>query len=473
MPSILPKRFLRPLLILAAAVWFWLPLYGGAAAATADPSPVPAEGTRVLLLYDSLAIGTRREDETAAAARFLQTLGAKVTVESMSAYRSGALANYERLVVLTIDPALESAAPPELQRELESFPGSVLQLGGVALPAAAGDQPLRRYGPAPQGGAEGRLATARLLREWMGLPGHGQLYALIRGFTPYSDYSLLRSLADELYEGGIPFLVAARPVLDNLQFPAAKRYAETLRYIQGKQGSVLLEAPAVFPVISAGIDPLKLQTGAFLDMLMTEGVAPLGIAAEQYWTFDRHYSREGMGFFDSAVVYADKTESPVYREKSSVSAYFPSTLYSISPDFPREWEMLRVSTSSYPVDTAVTLDFPESKKDLEALVKTLKAYPAVFADYRDREHTTRTAAHTASALSGKVRIDGVLLASEARETGDGPDDDFTYIEREKASFTGFFQAQNQIFLAVVVGALAVFTLFIAAGRRLYRRKFLK
>ncbi|MNC64876.1 hypothetical protein D3C75_1151110 [compost metagenome] len=72
-----------------------------------------------------------------------------------------------------------------------------------------------------------------------------------------------------------------------------------------------------------------------------------------------------------------------------------------------------------------------------------------------------------------MRIDGVLLASEARETGDGPDEDFTYIEREKASFTGFFQAQNQIFLAVVVGALAVFTLFIAAGRRLYRRKFLK
>ncbi len=472
MPSTVPKRFLRPLLILAAAVWFWPP-YGATAAAVAGSSPVPAEGTQILLLYDSLAIGTGREDETAAVARFLQTLGAKVTVESMSAYRSGALVNYERLVMLNLDPAIASAAPLELRRGLESFPGSVLQLGGGASSAAAVDQPVRRYGPAPQGGAEGRLATARLLREWMGLPGHGQLYALIRGFTPFSDYSLLRSLADELYEGGIPFLMGARPVLDNLQFPAAKRYAEALRYIQDKQGSVLLEAPAVFPVISAGIDPLKLQTGAFLDMLMTEGVAPLGIAAEQYWTFDRHYSREGMGFFDSAVVYADKTESPVYREKSTVSAYFPSTLYSISPDFPGEWEMLRVSTSSYPVDTAITLDFPETKKELDALVKMLKAYPAVFADYRQREHTTRTAAHTASALGGKVRIDGALLAAETRSAGDAQDEDYTYIEREKASFTGFFQAQNQIFLTVVVVALAVFTLFIVAGRRLYRRKFLK
>ncbi len=471
MPSIVPKRLFRLLLILAAAVWFWLP-YGATATAAAGASPAPDEGTPVLLLYDSLAIGTGRENEAGAAARFLQTLGAKVTVESMSVYRSGALANYERLVMLTLDPAQESAAPPELRRELESFTGSVLQLGGAPI-LAAGDPPLRRYGPAPQGGAEGRLATARLLREWMGLPGHGQLYALIRGFTPYSDYSLLRNLADELYEGGIPFLVGARPVLDNLQFPAAKRYAEALRYIQGKQGSVLLEAPAVFPVISAGTDPLKLQTGSFLDMLMTAGVAPLGIAAEQYWTFDRHYSREGMGFFNSAVVYADKTESPVYRERSTSPAYFPSTLYSVSPDFPDEWEMLRESASNYPVDTAVTLDFPESKRELDTLVKTLKAYPAVFADYRERGHTTRTATHSASTLGGKVRIDGALLAAETRDAGDAQDEDYTYIEREKASFTGFFQAQNQIFLAVVVGALAVFTLFIAAGRRLYRRKFLK
>jgi hypothetical protein len=135
--------------------------------------------------------------------------------------------------------------------------------------------------------------------------------------------------------------------------------------------------------------------------------------------------------------------------------------------------MLRVSSSTYPVDTAVTLDFPENKTELDALVKALKAYPAVFADYRERGHTTRTATHSASTLGGKVRIDGALLAAETRDAGDAQDEDYTYIEREKASFTGFFQAQNQIFLAVVVGALAVFTLFIAAGRRLYRRKFLK
>ncbi|MNC15370.1 hypothetical protein D3C75_631840 [compost metagenome] len=267
--------------------------------------------------------------------------------------------------------------------------------------------------------------------------------------------------------------MGARPVLDNLQFPAAKRYAKALRYAQTRQGSVLLEAPAVFSVIKAGTDPLKLQISAFLDMLMTESVAPLGVAAEQYWSFDRHYSREGMGFFDSTVLYPDTSSTPVYRERSNESAFFPSALYSVSPDFSGEWEMLRTSASAYPADTAVTLDFPGTKEELDALVKQLKAYPAVFADYRDESHTTRTENHTASALAGRVTIDGSPLVAESDENADGEDENYSYVEREQASFTGFFRAQNQFFLTVVAGSLVVFSLFILVGRRLYRRKFLK
>ncbi len=471
MPVSLAKWIMRPLLILAVAACIWVPAASPALGAAEPQAPQAPTGGSVLLLYDSLAKDTARKDETDAAARLLMTMGAKVRVEPLSGYQRGMLASYQRLLLLGLDPSIKQSSP-ELEQELETFTGSLLQLGGTPL-AFAGERPTRQYGPAPQAGAGGRLATARLLREWMGLPGYGQLYAMIRGFTPFSDYTLLRSLADELYAGGIPFAVGARPVLDNLQFPAAKRYAAALRYIQQKQGAVLMEAPAVFGPPAEGKDPLHQQISSFLDMMMQEGAAPLGIAAEQYWSFDRHYREEGMPFFDSLVLYANRSNLPLYQARTSETEYFQSTLYSISPDNPDEWEMLRVSSSTYPVDAAVTLDFPENQKELDALVKTLKAYPAVFADYRERDHTTRTSSHSASTLGGKVRIDGALLAPERRDTGDEQNEDFTYIEREKASFTGFFQAQNQIFLAVVVGALAVFTLFIAAGRRLYRRKFLK
>jgi uncharacterized protein YdaL len=459
---------MRPLLILAAAACIWM---SAATPALGAVQPQVPAGGAVLLLYDSLAKDTSKKDETDATARLLMTLGAKVNVEPLSAYRPGTLASYQRLLLLCLDPSIEFDSP-DLAQELEAFTGSMLQLGGLPL-AHAGERPARQYGPAPQAGAAGRLATARLLRDWMGVPGYGQLYALIRGFTPFSDYTLLRSLADELYAGGIPFVLGARPVLDNLQFPAAKRYAAALRSIQQRQGAVLMEAPAVFGPVAEGKDPLNQQISSFLDMMMQEGTAPLGIAAEQYWSFDRHYSREGMKFFDSLVLYANQSNLPVYQERTSEAAYFQSVLYSISPDFPDEWEMLRLSSSAYPVDTAVTLDFPESQKELDALVKTLKAYPVVFADYREREHTTRTASHTASTLGGKVRIDGALLAAENGNAGETKEEDYTYIERENASFKGFFQAQNQIFLTVVVAALAVFSIFIAAGRRLYRRKFLK
>lgn len=468
MPVRLLKLIMRPLLFFAAAACIWMPAASPALGAAGPQAPA---GGAVLLLYDSLAKDTAKRGETDATARLLMALGAKVHVEPLSGYQPGTLASYQRLLLLSLDPSIKLVSP-ELEQELEGYTGSVLQLGGPPM-AHAGEQSARQYGPAPQAGAAGRLATARLLREWMGVQGYGQLYVMIRGFTPFSDYSLLRSLADELYAGGIPFVVGARPVLDNLQFPAAKRYAAALRYIQQKQGAVLMEAPAVFGPPAEGKDPLHQQISSFLDMMIQEGAAPLGIAAEQYWSFDRHYREEGMPFFDSLVLYANRTNLPVYQARTTDAEYFQSTLYSISRDNPDEWEMLRVSSSTYPVDAAVTLDFPENKKELDTLVKTLKAYPAVFADYREREHTTRTVNHTASTIGGKVRTDGALLASDNREAEGPQDEDFTYIEREKASFTGFFQAQNQIFLAVVVGALAVFTLFIAAGRRLYRRKFLK
>jgi uncharacterized protein YdaL len=467
MPASLVK-IIRPLLIVAAAACIWIT---AAPRALGAAQPQAFAGDAVLLVYDSLAKDTAKKEETDAVARLLMSLGAKVRVEPVSGYQPGTLASYQRLLLLCLEPSLKLNSP-ELVQELEGFTGSMLQLGGPPM-AHAGERPTRQYGPTPQAGAGGRLVTARLLREWMGVPGHGQLYVLIRGFTPFSDYTLLRGLADELYAGGIPFVVGARPVMDNLQFPAAKRYAAVLRYIQQKQGAVLMEAPAVFGPPAEGKDPLHQQISSFLDMMIQEGAAPLGIAAEQYWSFDRHYREEGMPFFDSLVLYANRTNLPVYQARTTEAEYFQSTLYSISLDNPDEWEMLRESASNYPVDTAVTLDFPESKKELDALVKTLKAYPAVFADYREREHTTRTASHMASALGGKVLIDGSPLALETRDADDAQEEDFTYIEREKASFTGFFQAQNQIFLAVVVSALAVFTLFIAAGRRLYRRKFLK
>lgn len=438
----------------------------GAAQAAAE-SPAPGTG-RVLLLYDSLALGTPREKETAAVERLLAALGARITVSPLAEYRAGTLTSFHRLLLLVNDPEIP-AASPALEQDLAAYAGSVLQLGG--LPPAAGGPGPRRWGPAPAGDAAGRASTAGLLRDWLGAAGQPRTYVLIRGFSPYSDFRLLQSLADELDAGGIPYAVSARPVLENLQYPAMRRYEAALRYIQARQGSVLMEAPAVFPVIAVGEDPLYAQTAAFLDALMEAGVAPLGVAAEQYWSHDRHYSKAGMGFFDSAVLFPDTAAAPVYRERTADAQYFQSLLYSIGPDFPGGWEMLMAQPSAIPVSAAAVLDFPQSSGELDVLLKRLKAYPGVWADYRETGHRTATDRHSAESVGGAVVIDGMPLKREAQETM--PPEDYVYTERETASFTAFFSAQNRIFLAVVLMSLGVFSFFILAGRRLYRRKFMK
>ncbi|CCQ22992.1 Purine nucleoside phosphorylase DeoD-type [Listeria monocytogenes N53-1] len=63
-------------------------------------------------------------------------------------------------------------------------------------------------------------------------------YAFITGVNPFVDFDLLKKTADTFYEKGIPFIVSAGPVFYNQDFQAAKNYAEILRYVQAKNGTI-------------------------------------------------------------------------------------------------------------------------------------------------------------------------------------------------------------------------------------------
>jgi uncharacterized protein YdaL len=447
-------------LLLSVALLFscFLP---GAGRAIAMEQPV-----RVLLLYDSLAKGTPREGNIALLQRLLAAYSVQVTTGRLDHYSKGRLQQFER-VVTVINEEFFPAGHAAYLEDLAAYQGGVLQIGAQAPVTVAGLQ--NASAPAVEKGSANELKIARTLKDWLGINREGRSYVLFKEVYPFSDLELLRRLADQLYEGGIPFMVSVRPVFTNTDYPAMKRYAEALKYVQAKNGSILIQAPVVMLSMARNDFTLKEKMEGFINTLAGYGVAPLGIGAEMYWSYDAEYAGAGMGFFDSAVLFPDV--EPQFMKQTDTSKAFASSLYSVTPDFLEQLDILDKRGSPFPMDTALTLDLMESPEQLETVVKRLKAYWISFSDYRDGAHRTETAAHKVYSRDGSVSIDGSRLNPDYK-----PEEvsaDYEYVKKTEESFKAFFSAQNNIFIVIILASLAVFGGFFIIGRKLYRRKYLK
>ncbi|MFR1374912.1 MAG: DUF2334 domain-containing protein [Eisenbergiella massiliensis] len=87
--------------------------------------------------------------------------------------------------------------------------------------------------------------TGKAIAGLLGKQEGGNMYLAVDEVYPFSDLDRLCAVADRLYENGIPFIVRVMPVYENLDYPAFERYAQILRYVQARNGTVLLHPPVV------------------------------------------------------------------------------------------------------------------------------------------------------------------------------------------------------------------------------------
>lgn len=485
-----------------------------------------SEGTpQVLLLYDSLAKSTLREGNIALLQQQLAASGAQVTLLSLDHYERGLLKAYAKVITVMNSPDLAVTNSFYLE-DWENYRGDYLHVG-FSLPAKAASElqaefsirnsgrmsltfgdfsaeglavrglPLltswaagaKTYGQLAGGGERAvpyavskgsttyasylekgnisELAMAYVLRDWLGIAQAPRTYFLVKEVYPFSDLALLENMAERFYAAGIPFMVSVRPVFSNTDYPAMKRYLDALKVVQSRNGSILVQAPAVMPSIGTGDHTLREKMAGFISLLAANGIAPLGIGAEMYWSYDKEYGPQGMGFFDSAVLFPD--EKVMYMEQSRASVAFGSSLYSLPLDTLQKIQVNGKAMPAFPLDTAITVNMPEKQAALRDMLQLLDSYWITFADYKQGEHKTVSGNDRITSSHGVLTINGQQLNIE--HTPEKVDSTYQYTQEQRQSFARLFSVQNQFFIVAIILSLLLFGGLFAVGYRLYRQKY--
>ncbi|GGA10885.1 hypothetical protein GCM10008018_65190 [Paenibacillus marchantiophytorum] len=489
----------------------------------ADAANTPKPDS-VLLLYDSAAISTPKEGNVEALERLLASFGTQVTVHSYDQYQAGMLMNYTKVIsVRNADDLFQ--IPDSYKQDLGNYQGDFLHIGNqvpmnvqqaLGLDEQNVEQDIaslkigqlsqkaimvngisyvtkytgKAYGSltsdklksaAPYAVSNGKygyipymvkgnlteLAAAYLLRDWLSVKSNHQLYLLLDEIYPFSNLALLDELADRLYEAGIPFIANVQPVLSNLDYPAAQRYLETLKHVQSRNGSIVVNAPVVASTISQDITVLKSEMSSFLDALAGYGIVPLGIGSEMYWTYDDHYAVNGLSYFDSSILFPN--EHVMYRARTDKSQAFGSSVYTIPADVLKSYVAQGQILEPLPMDAALVYAFPDNNKKLDTLMSSLIQDWTLFSDYKYEDHTVRTQVNEMGSGKGQLHINGqtILLNSVLKDISA----DHAYVQEGKKSLTNLFSVQNKVFIILIASTLLIFSAFLFIGYRLYKRKY--
>ncbi|MHA6480369.1 hypothetical protein ACX1C1_00310 [Paenibacillus sp. strain BS8-2] len=496
----------------------------------AAANPV-AKDVNLLVVYDSLAIGTPNSGNVEALLRLLSAMGVHAELLRLSDQAVPPLRDYDAVIAIRNHTELEGGYA-KLHEELSNYKGHYLHVGaGMDEQRAASLQliqgiselgearlsvgPLRladfvraperlpyissalgtsygrvvwtelsreapfgvrlgttAYVPVFRKGAPSCIALGYLIRDWLGLSRQGHAYLVYKEIYPFSDLGLLHDLSGELYRLGLPFIYSVRPVYRNTDFPAMKRYTEMLRGAQSRNGTIFANASVLSPAAGIETSTLKEKTEVFLNTLAENDIVPLGTGADAayWWREEMGYVEDGMEPFDSALLFAPPDPSLLVGTEGIPTRVFASSMLDTAwHEIEPYWQ--RGDVETLPVDLAITLDFYSSQTEMEESLLRLRDSRIPFADYKYGEHETRTTRHIMGSRDGILYLDGEQVGLS--QTIEEVSDEFDYGQDGPKSFERLFTIQNYIYLTIIVFALVVFGAILLVGYRLYRRKYMK
>ncbi len=475
----------------------------------------------VLVIYDQLAVDTVYRNNLSAVETLLSALSQTAEIVSMDDYRGGRLLAYQKVIVLkntqnTINnPALIADcqnysgamvyigfAAPELVPGLVVFPVNrqlgrtvSLNLNGLAMNSIWVDElrvidavsdsgevtvgvgtasyPFAKtsgkltYVPTFIGDPEFSLALGEVLKGWFGRINSAHMTLLIPDIYPFSDLNMVIRTADTFYANGIPFALGVVPIDDNMDYPAMARFYQVLRYVQSRNGTILIHRPSP-ATVSDSSSVLSEKMYAVIAKLVENGVYPLGLVTDDSLFFDAVDAVNPLNLFSSGIILPD----------TSIAAVGPKASWALSSVSLGVTLETVINSSSqnrnfgnYPINTTIVMELPENQEVLTAQLNTLNQKWLSLSNYQQLDNQWTIGQNTVVSSPAGIRVNGlpVPLVYDEEPISDA----YAYQKPPEYSLEKIFTAGNAFLLTVVGIIIVVFIIIVLFSRRVYLNKFRK
>ncbi|WP_303868108.1 DUF2334 domain-containing protein [Acetobacterium wieringae] len=475
----------------------------------------------VLVVYDQLAVDTVYHNNLSAVETLLSALSQTAEIVSMDDYRGGQLLAYQKVIVLkntqnTINNSALIAdcqnyskamvyigfAAPELVPELVGFPVNrqlgqtvSVNLNGLAMNSiwvdelrvvetapdsdevtigvGAANYPFAKtigqltYVPTFIGNPEFTLGLGELLKDWFGRINSAHMTLLIPDIYPFSDLNMVIETADAFYANGIPFTLGVVPIDENMDYPAMARFYQVLRYVQSRNGTILIHRPSP-ATVSDSSTVLSEKMYAVIAKMVENGVYPLGLVTDESLFFDAVDAVNPLGLFSSGIILPDvSTAAPGPKTSWALSSVsLGVTLETVKSSSSRSRNF-----GNYPINTTIVLALPENEEALTAQLDILNQKWLSLTNYQQLDNQWTIGQNNVVSSPSGIRVNGLPVSLVYDE--EPISDAYAYQKPPEYSLEKIFTAGNAFLLTVVGMIIVVFIIIVVFSRRVYLNKFRK
>lgn len=304
------------------------------------------------------------------------------------------------------------------------------------------------------------LCFSSTLKRFLGIDSKESMVLIVKEVFPFSDLTMIKKMSDAFYENGIPFTLGVIPLSDNTDYPAMKRFYDTLKYAQSKNGSIVAYA---LNKKAREVSGEPMEKG--LTAMVNNGVYPLGIVVSKNWILEEYpYTNVS---FSSGIIGNNPSYSVDAFTKSSTD--FVNATYGISMETLEKTRSLKKEFGTYSLTTGIMVDLPKSDEELYTLINSINEKWLSLTDYKALDHQVKVGRNEIIANTRGVFLNGNLL-SLAYEAGP-IEETYQYQPLPTYTLGNVFNTGNTVLL-IIMGAIIIgFLLMLFISRRLYLKKF--
>jgi len=483
----------------------------------ADKSP--DEPKNVLVIYDQLAMGTQYSNNLNALEALLSSLSQTMEVVSMTEYQQGGMQRYAKAIILkNTENAIANDA---LKFDVLNYTGEILYIGYLTpgfLPKLGGLDVTGQMGQGitlnfsqkkinsvwvdecrvinqnPQSNEatievgntsypfsvtigniifvptftedDGfQICLGGVLKNWLTPKESQHMLLLIPDIYPFSDLNMVIEMSDAFYANGIPFALGVVPFDDNMDYPSMERFYQVLRYVQSRNGSILIHRPSP-DTVSDSNTALSEKMYMLMNTMVKNGIYPLGMVTTEDLFFEDINTVNPLSLFSSGTISKNQVGTVTGVKKSWVL-----NQGSLEIDF----ETVKNTNSqtrnfgNYPISTTIVLPLPTDDTALGSTVEMISNKWLSLTDYKDLNNQWVIGQNTISSGSGRITVSGSPVSLVFNE--ESIDANYAYQKPPDYSLEKTFNAGNRFLLLVVGIIIILFASIVLFSRRVYLNKF--